>query len=391
MAPRTIIIAELANAHGKDLAICLSVLDAAAKAGATAFKLATYRPEDLTLQSDLKEFKINHPVWSQFGTLWDLYENIYMPWEFHAPIFERGRELGVKVFSSPFSIEAADYLKNNFDPPYYKVASFELTDHEFIRHVSGFGKPVILSTGLATLEEIDAAVGVAENSGAPKIYVLHCISEYPAPVEASNLRTMIDLAHRFKGRAEVGLSDHSDNCDIAMLAVALGARMIEKHICLNKNKFFPSGVPNPDVDFSLIPEHFAAMCEGISLVRPRKNVETCISQVATIIDNRQALKKYIPAESVKERLTKAMGRVQYHVGSSNMLGHGYRRSIMFARDARAGEIIRLGDAITVRRPGHGLHPKYLSAVEGRILQKDVAKGTGLLMDMIEDEKRKGGT
>ena len=384
MSNKTFIIAEIANAHGRSLEVCLNVLKLSKQAGADAFKVATYRPEDLTVDSEREEFRLNHKVWSQYGTLWDLYENIHMPWEFHDPIFELGKELDLEVFSSPFSIEAADYLEKKFSPKHYKVASMESIHYPLIEYLAKLNKRIIVSTGRAIdINEIKTTVDLIRSHTSKEITVLHCTSEYPTPISQANLNAIRELKTYFGESVKIGLSDHSDGIIIPMVGVALGASVIEKHITASKDKFFPNGLPNPDVEFSLTLDSFEAMCKGIRLIEAIKddfNSGDPLLLIREIIRNNKELLEYIDEKDLAN-LEISLGQFVPSTALKDQSG-GMRRSLIFTKPLKKGDVLKLGKNFNVLRPGHGLHPRHLSEVEGKVLNTSVEKGEGVKFDYI---------
>lgn len=325
------VIAELSANHNGSLDTALRIVRAAAAAGADAVKLQTYRPDTITLDSDGEDFRIKGGLWDG-RTLYDLYAQAHMPWDWHAPLFAEARRLGLAMFSSPFDTTAIDLLED-LGAPAYKIASFEAVDLPLIRYAAATGKPLIISTGMADAEEIAEAVDAARGAGCTQLALLHCVSGYPAPAADYNLRTMIDMAARF-GHV-VGLSDHTLDNSVAIASVALGAAVIEKHFTLDRNG------GGPDDSFSLEPPDMAALCQSA-------------------------------------RTTwQALGQVDYGLKSSEQGNLQFRRSLYFVRDLPAGAVVESGDVRSVR-PGFGLAPKHLDAVLGRRLARPVAANTPCL-------------
>ena len=311
------IIAELSANHNGKLETALKIIDEAAKAGADAVKLQTYRPDTITLNSDAEDFKIKGGLWDG-RTLYELYEEAHMPWEWHKPLFDHARNLGIPIFSSPFDTTAVDLLED-LNAPAYKIASFEAVDLPLIRYVAATGKPMIISTGMADAEEIEEAIAAAREGGCKELAILHCVSGYPAPAEDYNLRTIGDMMARFG--LVTGLSDHTLDNTTAIASVVLGASIIEKHFTLNRNG------GGPDDSFSLEPADLAALCR----------------------DSKTAWK--------------ALGQVDYGRKSSEQGNAQFRRSLYFVKDMREGEIIT-EDCVRSVRPGFGLAPKHLGWVLG---------------------------
>lgn len=318
------VIAELSANHNGKLETAIKIVQAAKAAGADAVKLQTYRPETITLDSDAEEFRIRGGLWDG-RTLFDLYREAHMPWEWHAPLFTYARELGITIFSSPFDNTAVDLLED-LNAPAYKIASFEAVDLPLIKYVAGTGKPMIISTGMADAEEIAEAIDAARDGGCKQLAILHCVSGYPAPAADYNLRTIPDMIERFG--VVTGLSDHTLDNTTAITSVALGAAIIEKHFTLDR-----SG-GGPDDSFSLEPLEMAALCTG--------------------------------ARTAWE----ALGRVDYGRKSSEQGNVKFRRSLYFVQDIKAGEIITK-DAIRSVRPGYGLAPKHLESLVGKRAARDL--------------------
>lgn len=327
------VIAELSANHNGALDTALRILDAAHAAGADAVKLQTYRHDTITLDSDRDEFRIKGGLWDG-RTLYELYAEAHMPWEWHKPLFERAAALGITIFSSPFDTTAIDLLED-LNAPAYKIASFEAVDLPLIRYAAGTGKPLIISTGIADAEEIAEAVAAARDGGCRELALLHCVSGYPAPAEDYNLRTIADLEARFD--LVVGLSDHTLDNATAIASVALGAAIIEKHFTLDRKG------GGPDDSFSLEPPEMAALC---------RDARTAWS---------------------------ALGRVDYGRKPSEKANAQFRRSLYFVRPVAAGAIIAAEDVRSVR-PGYGLAPKHLASVVGKRATRDLAANTPVQAD-----------
>lgn len=330
------VIAELSANHNGRLDTALRIIGEAKKAGADAVKVQTYRPDTITLDSDREEFRIEGGLWDG-RTLYDLYAEAHMPWEWHAPLFEHARKLDITIFSSPFDTTAIDLLED-LGAPAYKIASFEAVDLPLIRYAAATRKPMIISTGMADEEEIAEAIEAAREGGCRELAILHCVSGYPAPPADYNLRTIPDMIERFG--LITGLSDHTLDNTTAIAAVALGASIIEKHFTLDRNG------GGPDDSFSLEPAEMAALCTG--------------SRTAW----------------------EALGRVDYGRKSSEQGNVQFRRSLYFVRDLKAGEIIT-PDAVRSVRPGYGLAPKYLEKVIGRTVTRNVEACTPVSMELLE--------
>lgn len=330
------VVAELSANHNGSLETALAIIDAAKAAGADAVKLQTYRPDTITLDCDHEDFRIHGGLWGG-RTLYDLYQEAHMPWDWHAPLFQRAHEIGITIFSSPFDNSAVDFLER-LNAPAYKIASFEAVDLPLIKYVAGTGKPMIISTGMAGAGEIREAIAAARDGGCRELAILHCVSGYPAPASDYNLRTLSDMQGKFG--VVVGLSDHTLDNATAVASVALGASIIEKHFTLDR------GGGGPDDSFSLEPAELAELC---------RDVRTAWS---------------------------ALGRVDYGRKSSEQVNVKFRRSLYFVRDLAAGELIT-SDAIRSVRPGYGLAPKHLDEVVGRKLARAVKANSPVAWDCLE--------
>lgn len=322
------VIAELSANHNGRLDTALQIVEAAKACGADAIKLQTYRPDTITLNANTPDFQIHGGLWDG-RTLYELYEEAHMPWEWHEPLFAHAAKLGITIFSSPFDTTAVDLLEG-LGAPAYKIASFEAVDLPLIRYVAGTGKPMIISTGMADAQEIEEAIEAARSGGCKELAILHCVSGYPAPAEDYNLRTIPDLVQRFG--LVTGLSDHTLDNTTAITSVAMGASLIEKHFTLDR-----SG-GGPDDSFSLQPPEMAALCR----------------------DARTAWQ--------------AMGRVDYGRKSSEQGNVQFRRSLYFVKDLPAGATVT-ADAVRSVRPGFGLAPKMLEQVIGKRVRRDIAAAT----------------
>lgn len=325
------IIAELSANHNGRFETALQIIDEAKKAGADAIKLQTYTADTITLDSDTEQFQIHGGLWDG-KTLYQLYQEAHMPWDWHKPLFEHARRRGITIFSSPFDNTAVDLLED-LNAPAYKIASFEAVDLPLIRYVASTGKPMIISTGMADAQEIQEAIEAAREGGCRELAILHCVSGYPAPAADYNLRTMLDMKERF-GLA-TGLSDHTLDNTTAIASVALGASIIEKHFTLDR-----SG-GGPDDSFSLEPTELAALCR----------------------DSKTAWA--------------ALGKVDYGRKSSEQGNAQFRRSLYFVKDLKAGEVIT-ADAVRSVRPGFGVAPKELGRLLGTVLDRDVSACTPVL-------------
>jgi N-acetylneuraminate synthase len=329
------IIAELSANHNGSLVRALQIIEAAHRCGSDAIKLQTYTPSTITLNCDRDDFRIQGGLWDG-RTLYELYEEAHMPWEWHATLFEHARKLGITIFSTPFDDTAVDLLED-LNAPAYKIASFEAVDLELIKYVASTGKPMIISTGMADADEIQEAIDAARVGGCYELAILHCVSGYPAPPRDYNLRTLPDMIERFG--LVTGLSDHTLDNTTAITSIALGASIIEKHFTLDR-----SG-GGPDDSFSLEPLELAELCMG--------------------------------AKTAWESL----GCVDYGRKSSEQRSVKFRRSLYFIKDLKAGEVVT-ADSVRSVRPGFGLAPKHLGSVLGRRLKNDVAANTPVSYDSL---------
>ena len=331
-----LLVAELSGNHAGRLAHALALIDAAVDAGADLIKIQTYRPDTITLDCDRPEFRIDDGLW-RGRSLYELYEEAHTPWEWHPALFARARERGVPLFSSPFDPSAVDLLES-LDCPAYKIASFELVDIGLLERVAATGKPVILSTGMATLAEIDEALQVFGGRAAGRVVLLHCTSAYPAPVDAANLRSLDMLRRHFA--VHVGLSDHTQGNLVPIAAVALGACMIEKHFVLDRRG---NAI---DAAFSLEPAEFSEMADACRTA------------------------------------WRALGEARRGPVAAERAQTAHRRSLYAVADIPAGAIITAGDVRSVR-PGLGLHPRELRRVIGCVARQAIPRGTPLAWEQLE--------
>lgn len=331
------IIAELSANHNGKLETALKIIEEAKQAGADAVKLQTYTADTITLDCDSEEFQIHGGLWDG-KTLYQLYQEAHMPWDWHATLFNHARKLGITIFSSPFDSTAVDLLEN-LNAPAYKIASFEAVDLPLIKYVASTGKPMIISTGMADAEEIQEAIETAKEGGCKELAILHCVSGYPAPAEDYNLRTIPDMMQRFG--LVTGLSDHTLDNTTAITSVALGASIIEKHFTLDR-----SG-GGPDDSFSLEPCELAALCR----------------------DSKTAWG--------------ALGLVDYGRKSSEQGNVQFRRSLYFIKDLKKGEVIG-EDSIKSVRPGFGVSPKFLEKIIGRRVTCDVCASTAVSFSILDE-------
>lgn len=330
------IIAELSANHNGDINRAFQIMEEAKKAGADAIKLQTYTHETITMDSDSEEFQIHGGLWDG-QTLYELYKSAHMPWEWHKPLFEKAKELGITIFSSPFDFTAVELLEE-LDAPAYKIASFELVDLPLIKRVAQTGKPMIMSTGMANEEEVREAIAVARDNGCEELVVLHCVSGYPAPADQYNLRTIKDMQSRFGVLS--GLSDHTIDNATAVTSIALGACLIEKHVTMDRNG------GGADDSFSLEPQELQALCQ----------------------DTKTAWQ--------------ALGKVNYERTEAEKGNVKFRRSLYVVKDIKAGEELT-SDNIRSIRPGFGLAPKHYENVLGKFASEALPRGTALQQEHFD--------
>ena len=334
---KVFIVAELSANHAQDLSLAKETIHAMKEAGADAVKLQTYTPDTMTIDSRREHFLIKQGTLWDGKTFYDLYKEAYTPWEWHEELKELAEKLGLVFFSTPFDKTAVDFLEK-LEVPIYKIASFEITDIPLIEYVASKGKPVIISTGIATLSDIEEAVNACRRVGNDRIVLLKCVSAYPTPLEDVNLRTIPNMAETFG--CPVGLSDHTLGISVPIAAVALGARVIEKHFILSKD------IDSPDREFSLTPEEFGEMVKAV------REVE------------------------------KALGKVTYELTEKMKRGREFVRSLFVVRDVKKGEVFTEENVRSIR-PGYGLHPKYLKDILGKRAKRDIERGTPLSWDLVE--------
>ena len=331
------IIAELSANHNGSLDRALKSLDVAKACGVDAVKLQTYTADTMTIDSDKSDFMIKGGLWDGYK-LYDLYKWAQTPYEWHKPIFDHAKKIGLTVFSTPFDESAVDLLEE-LDTPAYKIASFEVVDLPLIKYVAQKGKPMIISTGMASESEIQDAVDTAKSNGCSDLVLLHCISSYPAPTEQSNLRQIPNLSQRFD--TMVGLSDHTMGTAVSVASIALGAVVIEKHFTLNRKD------KGPDSEFSLEPDELERLCAD--------------TKSAWLALGARGFERQKAEESSKV----------------------FRRSIYFVRDLKEGHIIQSSDIRRIR-PGMGLPPKYFDEILGKRLSKAVERGTPVSWSLFTD-------
>ena len=331
------IIAELSANHNGDIERAFETIKAARDQGAHAIKIQTYTADTMTIDCDSEEFMIRGGLWDGYK-LYDLYKWAETPFEWHKAIFDYAASIGITIFSTPFDETAVDLLEL-LNTPAYKIASFEATDLPLIRYVASKGKPVIMSTGMCSEEEIAEAVHAAREAGCKELVLLHCISSYPAPMDQANLRQMPNLATKFNSLP--GLSDHTLGTTASVAAVALGACVIEKHFTLSRQD------KGPDSEFSIEPEELKRLCQDT-----------------------------FDAWS-------ALGRAGFERQQAEEASKRYRRSVYFVRDMKAGQRISAADIRRIR-PGYGLPPKHFDELLGRTLRKDVTRGTAVQWELLNE-------
>jgi len=334
-----LIVAEISANHNGSKEIAIETIKAIKQCGADAVKLQTYTADTITLNCEMDDFKIKQSTLWDGHFLYDLYKEAYTPWEWHEELFHVAKEEGLICFSSPFDKTAVDFLES-LNNPIYKIASFEITDIPLISYVASKKKPIIISTGIAMISDIEMALEACKKAGNNDITLLKCTSSYPAPIEEANLLTILDMRERFN--VKVGLSDHTMGGDVALAATVLGAEMIEKHFILDRS------MGGPDSKFSMDKNEFKQMIQSI------KNVE------------------------------KALGSCYYPTKISDIKGRRFARSLYVSQNMKAGDQITEENVRSVR-PALGLHPKYLSQILGKRVNKDIVKGTRLDLSSIEME------
>ncbi len=330
------IIAELSGNHNQDLGRALAIIEAAGESGADAIKLQTYTADTITMDCRNQYFATQAGSLWEGRTLYDLYQEAHTPWDWHEKLFQKAEECGLLCFSSPFDKTAVDFLER-LNVPAYKIASYEINDIPLIRRAARTGKPVIISTGVASLSDIELALQTCREEGNQDVILLKCTSAYPAPYHEMNLRVIPHMAETFQ--CMTGLSDHSYGTEVAVAAAALGAKVVEKHLTLSRQD---GGV---DSDFSMEPEEFARM------VREIRNVEA------------------------------ALGTVTYELTEKQKESKRYSRSLFASEDIRKGELLQESNIRSVR-PGDGITPRYLDAVLGKRAKRDISRGMPLKWEDI---------
>ena len=334
------IIAELSANHKQDIELAKDTIYAMKESGADAVKLQTYTPDTITINCNNEYFQIKQGTLWDGKTLYELYKEAYTPWEWHYELKELAEKLGLVFFSTPFDKTAVDFLEE-LNVPAYKIASFEITDIPLIEYAASKQKLMIISTGIATLCDIKEAVEACKRVGNEQIILLKCTSSYPAPLEDVNLRTIPNMAETFN--CIVGLSDHTLGISVPIAAVALGAKVIEKHFILSKD------IDSPDKEFSLTPDEFKQMVKSI------------------------------------REVDKALGRVEYTLTEKMKKGREFSRSLFVVKDMKSGETFTEENIRSIR-PGYGLHPKYLKKILGKKAKSDIKRGTPLNWDLVLDER-----
>jgi pseudaminic acid synthase len=332
-------IAEVSANHNQNFETAVRIVQAAKDAGADAVKLQTYTPDTITIQSNRECFQVGGGTFWDGRSLYDLYKEAYTPWEWQPKLKKIADDLGMQCFSSAFDASAVDFLES-MNVPAHKVASFELVDLPLIQKMASTAKPLIMSTGMATIEEIEEAVTTARRAGATQIALLKCTSAYPAPADEMNLRTIPELGRRFD--VPVGLSDHTMGIAVPVAAVSLGACIIEKHLTLSRT------AGGPDSAFSLEPEEFKAMVGGVRTAE------------------------------------KALGSVHFGVSDREGRSRVFRRSLFVVRDLKKGEKFSSENVRSIR-PGDGLHTRHLAEVLGKTAALDIAQGTPLSWDLVSQK------
>ncbi len=337
LSNKVFVVAELSANHRQDIELAKDTIYAMKESGADAVKLQTYTPDTITIDCANEYFKIKQGTLWDGKTLYELYKEAYTPWEWHYELKELAEKLGLVFFSAPFDKTAVDFLEE-LDVPCYKIASFEITDLPLIEYAAKKGKPMIISTGIATLCDIQKAVETCKRVGNNQIILLKCTSAYPTPLEDVNLRTMPNMAETFG--CMVGLSDHTLGISVPVAAIALGAKVIEKHFILSKD------IETPDREFSLTPDEFKQMVKAV------REVE------------------------------KALGRVSYELTEKMKKGREFSRSLFAVKDIKAGEVFTEENVKSIR-PGYGLHPEFLTDILGKKARVDIKSGTPLNWTLID--------
>jgi pseudaminic acid synthase len=330
------VIAEVSANHHQDFEQAVRIVQAAKDAGADAVKLQTYTPDTMTIPSSRAEFRIEGTIWNG-RNLYELYGEAYTPWEWQPRLKRLANDLGMHLFSTPFDVTAVDFLEE-MDVPAHKLASFELVDFPLIQKMAQTGKPLIMSTGMASIEEIEEAIVTARKAGASEIALLKCTSAYPARPDEMNLRTIPELSRRFA--VPVGLSDHTMGVEVPVAAVAQGACIVEKHITLSRSE------AGPDSAFSLEPHEFKAMVDAVRVAE------------------------------------KALGQIHFGVSEREEASRVFRRSLFVVKDMKRGDAFTAENVRSIR-PGHGLHTRHLAEVLGRRAACEIERGTPLSWELVD--------
>jgi pseudaminic acid synthase len=333
---KVFIIAELSANHNQKLEIAIETIKAAKRAGADCIKLQTYTADTLTINSNKDDFIIKGTIW-EGKNYYSLYQEAFTPWEWHKKLFEVAKKEGLICFSSPFDKSAVDFLEN-LSVPAYKIASFEITDISLIEYIASKGKPVIISIGIATIEDIELALDACKRMGNNQIALLKCTSSYPAPIEEANISMIKDMNTKFG--LITGLSDHTLGATVPIAATALGAKIIEKHFILNRS------VGGPDSSFSMDESEFSAMVKAI------------------------------------RETEKAIGKIDYDLTEKQIKGRDFSRSLYVVESITKGDVYSEKNVRSIR-PGFGLHPKYLKQIIGKKSNQDIEKGTRFSLDFID--------
>lgn len=331
------IIAEMSANHNGNIDTAIETIKAAKRAGANCIKLQTYTPDTITIDSNKDDFLIKGTIWDG-SNLYDLYKKAHTPWKWHKELFRVAKEEGLICFSSPFDNTAVDFLEN-LNSPAYKIASFEITDIPLIKYVASKNKPIIISTGIATLDDIELAVNTCKSAGNEDIALLKCTSSYPAPIDEANLIMIKDLRKKFN--VITGLSDHTIGSIVPIVATSMGAKIIEKHFILDKS------IGGPDASFSMDESDFSRM---VSKVR---------------------------------EVEKAIGEINYELTKKQIQGRDFSRSLYFVKDMKKGEKISEYNIKSIR-PGFGLHPSEFNKVLGKSLNQDIEKGTAVNWNLMNN-------
>lgn len=331
------VIAEISANHGRDIDIVKQSILKAKEIGCDAVKIQTYRPDTITLKCDNEFFQINNGTIWDGTTLYDLYTEAFLPWEWHHELFQYADSVGITLFSTPFDKTAVDLLEECGNP-IYKIASFEINDIPLIEYAASMGKPMILSTGIATEDEIKEAVDACRSKGNEDITLLKCTSQYPAKEEDANIMTMVDMGKRFD--CKIGLSDHTEGYMVPVVAASLGASVIEKHFIIDR------AIGGPDASFSMEPDGFREMIEHIRF-----------------------------AESI-------MGKVTYDLDEKKINSRKYGRSLFVVKDVKKGDTITEENVRSIR-PSDGLEPKHYSELVGKKFNRDIKMGTPLVIEMVD--------